>query len=103
MTQAMRLPVYIALCLSLAMPFAAAQEQAQRGPERQEASRPQRPDDPQRLPPEAVTRHSLQLPGRTLQFTATAGSLALTDPQGPRRSTGSSPMRAMTPIRRRGR
>jgi carboxypeptidase C (cathepsin A) len=78
-----RLPLYAALCLSLATPLALqAQEQAQRGPERQESSRPQRPDDPQRLPPEAVTRHSLQLPGRTLQFTATAGSLALTDPQG---------------------
>ncbi|HLM38670.1 MAG TPA: peptidase S10, partial [Microvirga sp.] len=83
MTRALRLPLYAALCLSLAAPLAVqAQEQAQRGPERQEASRPQRPDDPQRLPPEAVTRHSLQLPGRTLQFTATAGSLALTDPQG---------------------
>jgi carboxypeptidase C (cathepsin A) len=78
-----RLPLHAALCLSLAMPLAVqAQEQAQRGPERQESSRPQRPDDPQRLPPESVTRNTLQLPGRTLQFTATAGSLALTDPQG---------------------
>jgi carboxypeptidase C (cathepsin A) len=34
------------------------------------------------LPAEAVTRHAIELPGRTLRFTATAGSLPLTDPQG---------------------
>ncbi|MBX6743255.1 MAG: peptidase S10 [Acetobacteraceae bacterium] len=34
------------------------------------------------LPPDATTRHSLDLPGRILRFTATAGSLRLTDAQG---------------------
>src|SRR5690606_36145342 len=36
----------------------------------------------QNLPPESVTRHTLDLPGRTLEFTAKAGHLTLTDPQG---------------------
>ena len=35
-----------------------------------------------RLPPDSVTQHVLDLPGRTLRFTATAGSLPLRDPQG---------------------
>ena len=35
-----------------------------------------------KLPPDAVTRHAIELPGRTLRFTATAGSLPLTDGQG---------------------
>jgi carboxypeptidase C (cathepsin A) len=35
-----------------------------------------------RLPPDAVTGHVLDLPGRTLRFTATAGSLPLVDGQG---------------------
>jgi carboxypeptidase C (cathepsin A) len=32
-----------------------------------------------RLPPTATTRHTLELPGRTLQFEATAGAILLTD------------------------
>ena len=39
-------------------------------------------EDGRRLPPDATTRHALDLPGRTLRFTATAGSFPLTDPQG---------------------
>lgn len=35
-----------------------------------------------RLPPDATTRHSLALPGRTLNFTATAGSIRLFDDKG---------------------
>ena len=35
-----------------------------------------------RLPPDATSRHTLDLPGRTLRFAATAGSMRLTDPQG---------------------
>ncbi|HZH10429.1 MAG TPA: peptidase S10 [Microvirga sp.] len=77
---AFRLPVSAALCLLLAMPFASAQEQ-QRG-EQQESRRPRQETQVQALPPESVTRHTLQLPGRTLQFTATAGHLTLTDQQG---------------------
>ena len=30
----------------------------------------------------SVTRHTVELPGRTLRFTATAGALMLTDQQG---------------------
>jgi len=53
-------------------------------PARSEAqgSRRERSAETSRLPPEAVTRHALELPGRTLRFTATAGALTLTDPQG---------------------
>jgi carboxypeptidase C (cathepsin A) len=83
MTRQLRLPLYAALALSLALPLGAgAQEQPPQGPQ-QEQRRP-RPEarDPQALPPESVTRHSLQLPGRTMQFTATAGHLTLADPQG---------------------
>jgi carboxypeptidase C (cathepsin A) len=40
------------------------------------------PAAPGRLPPDAVTKHSLALPGRTLSFTATAGSIALPDAKG---------------------
>ena len=32
-----------------------------------------------RLPPDTTTRHTLALPGRTLNFTATAGSIRLFD------------------------
>src|SRR4051794_5526621 len=35
-----------------------------------------------RLPPDAVTQHAIELPGRALRFTATAGSIRLTDAQG---------------------
>ncbi len=43
------------------------------------------PSDPQRLPPVSITRHTLELPGRTLTFEATAGSILLTDEkQAPR-------------------
>ncbi|WP_230531177.1 S10 family peptidase [Microvirga roseola] len=83
MIRALRLPLYAALCLSLVMPFAAgAQEQGsreQQNTERQEARRSQ---SETRLPPQSVTRHTLELPGRTLEVTATAGSLTLTDQQG---------------------
>jgi carboxypeptidase C (cathepsin A) len=51
-----------------------------RPPERGPAERP--PGDNRKLPPDSVTHHALELPGRTLRFTATAGSLPLMDPQG---------------------
>lgn len=35
--------------------------------------------DPERLPPDVTTHHTLVLPGRTLHFTATAGSIRLYD------------------------
>ena len=34
-----------------------------------------------RLPPDSVTRHTIELPGRTLRFTATVGTLPLIDTQ----------------------
>jgi carboxypeptidase C (cathepsin A) len=37
---------------------------------------------PRPLPPASVTRHTLDLPGRTLHFTATAGSIRLSDANG---------------------
>lgn len=52
-----------------------AAEQGQRRPE-------QRPAEGRKLPSDSVTRHALELPGRTLRFTATAGALPLVDPQG---------------------
>ncbi len=34
------------------------------------------------LPPASTTKHTLELPGRTLRFTATAGSVTITDARG---------------------
>ena len=48
----------------------------------QDRPAPPAPPRAERLPPPAVTQHTLSLPGRTQHFTATAGSVALTDPQG---------------------
>jgi len=81
MLRALRLPILAALCLSLAMPVAPMAQEQQRG-EQQEGRRPRSEAPAQSLPPESVTRHTLDLPGRTLQFTATAGHLTLTDQQG---------------------
>jgi carboxypeptidase C (cathepsin A) len=97
MTTISRLALSVALCLSLAMPMATqAQEERSREPaserqgaerqgaERQGAERQEarRPTDAARLPAESVTRHTIELPGRTLRLTATAGSLTLADAQG---------------------
>lgn len=84
MLRAFRLPVSATLCLLLALPVVQAQEQQQQQrSEQQETRGRQRQDNQaQPLPPESVTRHTLQLPGRTLEFTATAGHLTLTDQQG---------------------
>jgi carboxypeptidase C (cathepsin A) len=59
-----------------------AQQEGQRppGPGAPPGERPQ--PEGRRLPPDSVTHHVLELPGRTLRFTATAGALPLTDPQG---------------------
>lgn len=82
MSHAFRLFTSATLCLLLVMPFAVAQEQQQQRSEQQETRRPRQEAQAQPLPPESVTRHTLQLPGRTLQFTATVGHLTLTDQQG---------------------
>jgi carboxypeptidase C (cathepsin A) len=82
MTRISRFSLFTALCLSLAIPNAS---QAQEGRSRDQAAERQearRPVETQRLPTESVTRHTIELPGRTLRLTATAGALTLTDPQG---------------------
>ncbi len=69
-----------ALLLCLALPLTAP-PLAQPAP-----AAPPRPGPPpqegRRLPPDIASEHTLSLPGRTLAFTATAGSLPLTDPAG---------------------
>jgi len=40
------------------------------------------PSEQHRLPPDSSTRHTLELPGRTLSFVATAGSIRLFDDKG---------------------
>ncbi|WP_112663305.1 S10 family peptidase [Microvirga flavescens] len=73
-----RLSTIAALCLALSAPVHALAQEARPEPQRQESRQP----ESSRLPAESVTRHTLELPGRTLKFTATVGSLTLTDPQG---------------------
>ncbi|WP_210485918.1 S10 family peptidase [Microvirga antarctica] len=81
MTLLSRLPLFPTLCLALVLPLSAVAQDAPRAAptERAEARRPQ-PES--RLPPESVTRHTIELPGRTIKLTATAGSLTLTSPDG---------------------
>jgi carboxypeptidase C (cathepsin A) len=43
---------------------------------------PERAAEARKLPPDSVTQHTLELPGRTLRFTATAGSLPLVESGG---------------------
>jgi carboxypeptidase C (cathepsin A) len=79
MTRIARLSLLAALCLSVSAPFALHAQEGQANQERQEA---RRPSETPHLPPESVTRHTIELPGRTLKLIATAGSLTLTDQQG---------------------
>ncbi|MGY2048997.1 S10 family peptidase [Methylobacterium sp. JK268] len=70
------------LLAALAAAPALAQQQPPRPPEAR-AAEASRPTEGRRLPPDAVTQHSLTLgDGRVLAFTATAGSLALVDESG---------------------
>ncbi len=56
---------------------------AQTPPSRPAAASPATPAETiKRLPGDVVTKHVIDLPGRTLHFTATAGSVALLDAQG---------------------
>ncbi|MET3839129.1 peptidase S10 [Bradyrhizobium sp. OAE829] len=52
------------------------------GGRRGDAAAPQPVSDQHRLPPDSTTRQTLALPGRTLAFTATAGSIRLFDEKG---------------------
>jgi carboxypeptidase C (cathepsin A) len=62
----------------------------QNRPAQQEGQRAGAPAGPQgeraqgerKLPPDSITQHVLELPGRTLRFKATAGALQLVDPNG---------------------
>ena len=68
----------LVLCLVLAQPGAMAQPAPDRGrPSTGAASAEGR-----RLPGDATTTHTVELPGRTLRFRATAGSLPLVTPAG---------------------
>ena len=74
-------PLLIACALIGLAPAARAQDEAPA----QHASAAPRPEErpaagaPHRLPPDAVTEHALALPGRTLNFKATAGTIKLTE------------------------
>ena len=77
-----------ALVLSLAAPLSAQDSHRGGGADRgQRASeqaqrRPETPSPIRKLPPDSITQHSLELPGRRLSFTATAGSLPLVNSGG---------------------
>ncbi len=85
MTRISRLSLLAALCLSVSMPLVSHAQEGrpnQEGRANQERQEQRRPAESQRLPPESVTRHTIELPGRTLKLIATAGALTLTDQQG---------------------
>src|SRR5215217_5878729 len=78
-----RLGLVAALLLPLASPgFSQAPNEGGRGGGPPRNEQPAQRPEAGRLPPESVTKHAVELPGRSLKFTATAGSLALVDPQG---------------------
>jgi carboxypeptidase C (cathepsin A) len=76
----------VALALASLLPVAAQEVRPQAVPA--EPSRASKPDPAhasdrtRSLPPDAVSRHVVELPGRALTFTATAGSLPITNSQG---------------------
>ena len=77
--------IRFALAAILLASLAAAPLQAQEGaPPRGGQGQAERraPPDGRRLPADVTTQHRLDLPGRSLAFTATAGALTLTDPAG---------------------
>src|SRR6478752_4472778 len=85
MTSLFRLSLLAILGFAITAPTLSVAQEEQRpqaAAERPEARRPQRPDADAKLPPESVTRHTIELPGRTIKLTATAGSLTLTNPEG---------------------
>ena len=75
-----------ALCLTLALaPLRAQEAQSPASTQGQPAAQ-RRPADQRppgeglpRLPPDATTRHKLDLPGRSLDFSSTAGTIRLFD------------------------
>ncbi|MEJ1976870.1 MAG: hypothetical protein WDN49_12915 [Acetobacteraceae bacterium] len=71
-------PLLLAAFAALCVQGAAAQPSDRPSPRLAAAAEPSE----RHLPPAVVTHHTIELGGRTLHFTATAGSLRLTDPQG---------------------
>jgi carboxypeptidase C (cathepsin A) len=67
-----------------AQPVAAPSDQKSGGPGGRAAAIPASPAaaEQHRLPPDSTTKHTLAFPGRTLAFTATAGSIRLFDDKG---------------------
>ncbi|MGH6778535.1 MAG: S10 family peptidase [Bradyrhizobium sp.] len=65
-----------------APPQASARPTAGPGAEKGSASASPAVAAPRKLPPDSTTRQTLELPGRTLSFTATAGSIRLFDGKG---------------------
>lgn len=85
MTSLVRLPALAFLGFAFALPsLSVAQEEQRAQPpaERQQEARRPRAEAESRLPPESVTRHTIELPGRSIKLTAIAGALALTNPEG---------------------
>src|SRR4051812_22205646 len=54
----------------------------QRGGRGATAQTPSSAAEPHRLPPDSTTKQTLDLPGRTLNFAATAGSIRVFDGKG---------------------
>ncbi len=76
----MRQPVQFAvflLCLLLPVTGFAQRQPTPTTPAATPAAEPLR-----KLPADSITKHSIDLPGRTLKFTATAGAVTLTDASG---------------------
>ena len=79
--------VAVALLSSYAVSFGALAQEADAGtqPKQQRGGQPS-PTPPlpveRRLPADSVTQHIVELPGRTLKFTATAGSIPLRNNEG---------------------
>jgi carboxypeptidase C (cathepsin A) len=83
MFRAAHLPAVVAFVLALgAHGWAQTPNAPDESPQSSRQERGGQRVERSQLPPESVTRHDLVLPGRTLRFTATAGHLTLTDPQG---------------------
>ena len=83
----------------------AAEERA-RGEGQGGQRRPEAAPASRRLPPDSITQHTLELPGRSLRFTATAGSLPVVDQGGQLQAeigvasytlNGAEPARARSP------
>jgi len=82
-TLSKRLATALGLVLALGTPLPLSAQDAPRGHPQPEARQAPRGPEGRRLPPDSVTQQSVTLPdGRSLAFTATAGSLPLVDEAG---------------------